>query len=145
MAEKIDEVEIDLDSVELQGWEDEKSANIVLRYVIMTLNDNIPPRVEVVKVNGVYQVMHGADSRRPGYNYGGHHRAVAHWIARRALPCNVFDTHRYAYGHNEWLPITRINLIGETVIDADFLRRIPSECAKRFLERWKDNRNYVLR
>lgn len=97
MVKVLGEISLDLNKVELQGWEKPKDALTVADYVTMNLGGLVPPKVEVVKKGDIYQIVCGERGWRElnkDYNYGGHHRAVAHLISGHNLRCVLLDKHR---------------------------------------------------
>lgn len=92
----VEDLTLDLSKVELFGWEKPKSSIVVAAMVSAIECGAIFPRVFVVEKRRGYELAYGfvGRSERPeNYNYGGHHRAIAHYIAGTPLPCRVLQGH----------------------------------------------------
>ena len=131
------EIDLDLDKVELQGWEDFPPAYTIAEYAYRILKGETAPRVEVVFIEGIYQIVRGRDGRREDsdYDYGGHKRGISYLIAGKPLPCSIIPKHRYSGKRNDFFPVREICIEGGG-IPKDFFRNIPEDVTKRFLQRW---------
>ncbi len=84
------EIYLDLQEVDLYGWERYKSQTLVdslLRGIAM--GDVFPP-VPVVQNDGFYSLdsfAHDARFSQSDIREGGHTRAIAHYLARKSLRC----------------------------------------------------------
>jgi len=93
MSEEI--VYLDLDEVELWGWEDSKS-DLVIDAIVRGIEagDDFPA-VPVVRLKDGYCLWPFARLKggRSSFTDGGHHRAAGHYIAGEPLKCRVVRTH----------------------------------------------------
>ncbi|MDP3733979.1 MAG: hypothetical protein Q8R37_02010 [Nanoarchaeota archaeon] len=97
-----DLIYLDLNAVQLYGSQSAVETNCVNALSQgIELGDTMPP-VHVVKINPErYELtLKGLDFYKE--NLGGHHRAVAHYIANALLPCIVEKNHLFS-------PYCRIN------------------------------------
>src|SRR3989338_7529627 len=87
----LEETELDLEEVDLRGWETHVSDLLVASYIKGIEMGDVFPNVPVVRVSqNCYDLYRGSLSRN---NFGGHHRAVAHLIAKVRLRCQVIPEH----------------------------------------------------
>ncbi len=85
---------LDLDKVDLFGWEDLKYASKLAKMVRDIEKGDEFPEVLIAVRNGRYALSGRCEVARNKYgsltdNYGGHHRAVAHYIAGMPLKCKI--------------------------------------------------------
>ena len=89
---------LDLDKVEIYGFEDFKDVYNIAQMVRNIESGAEFPPVYVAKINDTKYVLSGyrnldKDGRLIYDNYGGHHRALAHWIAGKPLKCVITENH----------------------------------------------------
>jgi hypothetical protein len=81
---------LDLDEVELIGWEEIKDVAEIARFVRkIDAGKDFPP-VFVAQVGEKYVLSCYSEFRYcANENYGGHHRALAYYIAGKPLKCQI--------------------------------------------------------
>lgn len=86
---------LNLDEVDLFGWEEGKSVKAIARMVRKIEADKELPPVFVAVVEGKYVLSACPEFRyREPENYGGHHRALAHYISKIPLKCQITEDYR---------------------------------------------------
>jgi hypothetical protein len=107
---------LDLSSVELSGWESSKNSIIVAAMIEgICLGCKFPP-VDIVSSEKGYCLNYGSeDSLYDVKNYGGHHRAIAHYIANSPLECTILPSHR-----SQKAVLPDFFSIGEIILDDSF-------------------------
>jgi hypothetical protein len=127
---------LDLNKIELQGWEDGKSDLVVAVMIEGIKLGHDFPAVEVVQVDDFYQL-------RKSFG-GGHHRAVAHYIQGVPLKCQVFRDH-FREGGGDFFPISETAIwsyvSGWHQFDESLLK-LPEEIGRGFCK--KNNLVYPL-
>ena len=113
MAEKIDEIELDLGKVRLDGWQFRYCPlNVKALRIARDLGHQLP-RVDVIERGGIYRLVYGCvEETSEEDNYGGHSRSRLAFEDERLLECNLFDDHRSdpgMYGQEvEFIPISEM-------------------------------------
>ncbi len=91
MEVEFKEIELNLREIDLRGWETHVSDLLVDSYVKGIEMRDVFPSVPVVQISqNLYDLYRGCIDPN---NLGGHHRAVAHFIANRPLKCEVVSQH----------------------------------------------------
>ena len=85
---------LDLDKVELYGFEKFKHVKVIANMVREIEAEADFPPVYVAKLENKKYALSGyydevERTLRGDDNYGGHHRALAHWIAGKPLKCQL--------------------------------------------------------
>ena len=94
---------LDLDKVELYGFETSKYVWAIAQMVRDIESGADFPPVYVTKVNDTKYVLSGYySSYEVVDNYGGHHRVLAHWIAGKPLKCIITK--------NYWKNVCTLNI-----------------------------------
>ena len=135
MVKIIDEITLDLSKDELQGWERWKDAETIGRYIEKNIKGEKLPLIEVVKINGVYQIVQSGRGymESDSYNYGGYYRAVSHYISRNNLDCLLLSNHRKFPSFN-YFPIQNTHLYNfGTKENRNFLRKVSNDIFYKFI------------
>ena len=108
-------VYLDLNEVDLFGWESQKS-DLVIDSIIKGIEagDDFP-HVPVYRINDkCYSLIRDIDYET-GTIEGGHHRAVGHYIANKPLKCSIYSNKIRSRLHN--FNIKNILLVNDDTLD----------------------------
>ena len=138
MVKILYKITLDLKKDKVHGWEKAQSARDIVDYVDRNLKGEIPPAIEVVERDGVYQLVYGKRSPifRSNYNYGGHHRSLAAHISEKPLDAFVLDEHKVNPSSENFSSIQNVDLsfwIGDFLYIRKRLKRFPEEVRLRFM------------
>jgi len=83
---------LDLNEVNLWGFEDKKSEKVIESIVLGIEAEDDFPAVQVYRLDDTnYQLTYFEDPTNSNFVDGGHNRAVAHYIANKPLKCRLYD------------------------------------------------------
>ena len=149
MADKI--IYLNLDEVELQGWEREKSGlTLAAMDEGLKLGHKFPP-VDVTRVGpNKFQLTVGYEKNSSNDSYGGHYRSALHYIEGVPLKCREILQHRADTSEMDFFPIGDIILTGDDIFNqmqtVFALQHLPRKVAKRFCKKNKlKKREYLHR
>ena len=83
---------LDLNKVNIFGFEMEKDIATVARMVRNVESGADFPPVYVTKIDDKNYILSGYEVSEEN-NYGGHHRALAHWIVGKPLKCIMTENY----------------------------------------------------
>jgi len=89
--EEMKKIFLDLQSVELYGWEREKSLCRVQAYLSVLRSGSVfaPLKIWRIRDGRFHLDKDSLDAENPALKDGGHHRALAYYLAKRALPAII--------------------------------------------------------
>ena len=114
------EFSLDLNKINLFGWEDKKSERVI-DYLVYRIGQNDElPLVDVLKVNETTYILDYIEKHSQNCAKGGHHRTLAYYITNRKLRCRHKQGLRgrmseklFNFLSDKWINIKDIAIVGE--------------------------------
>ena len=107
------EVYLDLHEVDLYGWEKRKSAEKIKEMLEGIANGSVFPAVPVFETTFGVLLLDPKVKFQNGFLDGGHHRAVAHYIAQVPLRCDINPAkteYNMRWPKGRFIPIAEIRI-----------------------------------
>ena len=92
------------------------------------------PAVKVVKNGEIYEIQGIGQHFGHKFEWGGHHRAVAHYIEGVSLRCKLVGGHKLDPNYKKFIPLEEVTLEGWHVPNTlrNSLRHLPQDIAEKF-------------
>ncbi len=131
-------ITLDLEKDEVHGWERSVCVYGTIYNVNKRLAGESFPPIEVVRRNGVYQLVHDVPKVFSGSDYisGGHCLSIASYISGVHLDAFLLEDHRVDPGNIKFSPIREISLSCYNNLPVSlFLGNLPDDVCSRLIER----------